>query len=364
MNSVKLLRVGMPVLGLCVFAALQSGCRSEVLGDRPSVPVAEREPAANDNNFNDDSLNADDAFAAPKKDAAKKAASANGKNAKDSKSFVYPRFEDTENKPIYSAPKKAAKAKPAAPGSLYTVVRGDSLGKIAARHRVKTIDLAKENDLQLTSVIRVGQKLRIPGGKAAVKSADKSVAKTAAKSADSNVRSGLYTVRKGDSIARIAKRLKVKRADLMAANNLNEQSILRIGQTLKLPGAQVVNDESVVVDNSSSAAEKNDSAAAETAAETKATSAEDDIVKEIDGEAAAGSNNAADSAASTTAAAAAGAAVQKDVSNVTSVEVLNDITIDNFCKRYGVSKEDVFRLNSDIKDGVTVIKAGTVVSIP
>lgn len=348
MNSDKLLRVGVPMLGLCFFAVFQTGCRSQVLDERQAVPPAEREIVQKEDAFDDD-LSKNPAPAADKK--------IEDKSVKDTapanKDFVYPKFEDTEHKPIYSAPKKAAKTKTVAPGATYVVVRGDSLSKIAARHRVKTIDLAKANDLQLTSVIRVGQKLRIPGGKTAVAGSE---SKTASSASTATVRSGLYTVRKGDSIARIAKRLKIKRADLMAENNLNEQSVLQIGQTLKLPGAKVVNEESVVVEKTDAAPVASADSAAPS--EQKSASEEDDIVKEIDG----------DSAASTSAAAAvaktAADETAKVVSDATPVEVRSDISVDEFCKRYKVSKEDIFRLNSDIQADTAVIKAGTVVSLP
>ena len=241
MNSNKMLRIGMPVLGLCVFSVFISGCRSVVLADRQSVPPAERELAANEEESNASAP----APAAVEKDSAKAVAS------KDSEAkFVYPRFEDTDHTPIYSAPAKTKKSSTATAASdtasTYIVRRGDSLSKIASRHHVRTIDLAKANNLQLTSVIRVGQKLTIPGGKAvAEKRTEKSSVASEEKSAS---RSGLYVVRRGDSISRIAKRCKVKRADLMAVNNINENTVLRIGQTLKLPGAQVVNETSVIVD--------------------------------------------------------------------------------------------------------------------
>ena len=92
MNSSKLLRVGVPALGLCVFALFQTGCRPEVLKNRGAVPPAEREnfqDAEDDNkNFKDD--DSFDAFDAPKKAADKKVDDKNTvdkKTEKDGKNF-------------------------------------------------------------------------------------------------------------------------------------------------------------------------------------------------------------------------------------------------------------------------------------
>ena len=112
MNSSKMLRVGMPILGLCVFSVFISGCRSVVLADRPSVPPAERELAANEEESNASvpAPAAVDKYS--EKDSAKAVAS------KDSEAkFVYPRFEDTDHTPICSAPAKTKKSSTATAAS-------------------------------------------------------------------------------------------------------------------------------------------------------------------------------------------------------------------------------------------------------
>ena len=364
MNSSKMLRVGMPVLGLCVFSVFISGCRSVVLADRPSVPPAERELAANEEESNA-SVPAPAAVEKySEKDSAKAVAS------KDSEAkFVYPRFEDTDHTPIYSAPAKTKKSSTATAASdtasTYIVRRGDSLSKIASRHHVRTIDLAKANNLQLTSVIRVGQKLTIPGGKAAAeKRTEKSSVASEEKSAP---RSGLYVVRRGDSISRIAKRCKVKRADLMAVNNINENTVLRIGQTLKLPGAQVVNETSVIVDTAA------EDKAEETAAPATKTesSVEADVLKELGSDAAA-ADKASESAISTenaSATAAEAVAAEKTfaapaVAEGGPVSIQQDVNIDDFCKAHNVSKDELIRLNSAITESTVSLKKGDVIILP
>ena len=50
-----------------------------------------------------------------------------------------------------------------ADAGLYTVVNGDSIGKIASKHHVKRADLMAANGITDANRIRIGQKLRIPG---------------------------------------------------------------------------------------------------------------------------------------------------------------------------------------------------------
>ena len=66
------------------------------------------------------------------------------------------------------AAKAAAKSAPVS-GDAYVVKAGDALSKIAALHGVKTKDLMAANNITDANKIRVGQKLAIPGGKAAAK---------------------------------------------------------------------------------------------------------------------------------------------------------------------------------------------------
>ena len=52
--------------------------------------------------------------------------------------------------------------KPATAGGEYTVVAGDTLSGIAQRHGIKTAELKRHNRLS-SDMIRIGQKLRVPG---------------------------------------------------------------------------------------------------------------------------------------------------------------------------------------------------------
>jgi len=86
----------------------------------------------------------------------------------------------------------------------YKVRSGDSLSGIAARLNVKTRDLQRWNNLRSASALKVGQTLQV---------ADNSVS-----SVSSNRGSVTYQVRKGDSLASIAKRHGVNIKDVMRWN--------------------------------------------------------------------------------------------------------------------------------------------------
>ncbi|MBO5762613.1 MAG: LysM peptidoglycan-binding domain-containing protein [Lentisphaeria bacterium] len=155
----------------------------------------------------------------------------------------YPRF----SKKFSSAPISGAKAssktssaKTVKAGGTYVVKAGDSCSAIAVAHKVRLADLLAANNLTMAKAnrLRIGQKLIIPAGGVAVKTAAKSAATGSAKSAAPELVDGFYVVKAGDNIPKIAKRLGVKRSELMAANNLDEAATrrLQIGQKLAVPG--------------------------------------------------------------------------------------------------------------------------------
>lgn len=100
---------------------------------------------------------------------------------------------------------------------------GESLWVIARRYSVSVNDLQQWNNLGARNLIRPGQRLTIlmdspAGGGAAATSAQPT----------------RYTVRNGDSLWLISRRLNVRLADLMRWNDLDESSVLRPGQVLTI----------------------------------------------------------------------------------------------------------------------------------
>jgi membrane-bound lytic murein transglycosylase D len=113
---------------------------------------------------------------------------------------------------------------------IHVVSTGDTLWDLSREHGVSTRQIAKWNGMAPKDPLKPNQKLVI--WKQTKKSGSfKPVAYTAPIAKDKKVR---YTVRKGDSLSRIADRFHVGVNDITRWNNLNKKSILRPGQKLTL----------------------------------------------------------------------------------------------------------------------------------
>ncbi|WP_394393178.1 LysM peptidoglycan-binding domain-containing protein [Shewanella woodyi] len=102
----------------------------------------------------------------------------------------------------------------------YTVQAGDSFWKIAKAHKVSVSQLTSWNNMAPKDGLRIGKKLTIwTGGKQKNASITRTVN---------------YTVRNGDSLARIASKFKVSVNDLVRWNALEKSKYIQPGQKLKL----------------------------------------------------------------------------------------------------------------------------------
>ena len=108
----------------------------------------------------------------------------------------------------------------------YTIRPGDSLWSIAQRHNVSVATLVKTNHVAPRDVLRVGKTINIPETTA--------VAITAVATQNEVIRKIGYRVRKGDSLARIAKRFQVSVRNLVKWNNLDLARYLQPGQRLTI----------------------------------------------------------------------------------------------------------------------------------
>lgn len=126
-------------------------------------------------------------------------------------------------------------AKPAtsSAGSTYTIVRGDTLSSIAAKHHVSTQTLLSANGLGWSSIIYPGQKLRIPG----TSSGSSAGAATPTSASSATTASGHYTIKTGDTLSSIAKAHSTTVEKLLAANHLSWTSTIYAGKTLVIPGS-------------------------------------------------------------------------------------------------------------------------------
>ncbi|EEP7573479.1 1,4-beta-N-acetylmuramoylhydrolase [Listeria monocytogenes] len=120
---------------------------------------------------------------------------------------------------------------------IYTVVKGDSLWRIANNHKVTIANLKAWNNLK-SDFIYPGQKLKVSAGST---TSNTNTSKPSTGTSTSNPSTGsstnanakVYTVVKGDSLWRIANNNKVTIANLKAWNNLKSDFIYP-GQKLKV----------------------------------------------------------------------------------------------------------------------------------
>lgn len=107
----------------------------------------------------------------------------------------------------------------------YKVKSGDTLGAIAARHRVSASDIRRANGIK-GSLIRTGQVITIPGASGRYYGDDTSPKKT--------TQIAKYKVKSGDTLGGIAGKHRVSITTIKRANGIKGSSI-RAGQTLKIP---------------------------------------------------------------------------------------------------------------------------------
>jgi LysM repeat protein len=113
---------------------------------------------------------------------------------------------------------------PSQPGTGYTYVvrHGDTLSGIAYRHRVSVNSIVQANHILNPNRIYAGQRLFIPGA----------TSWRPAVSADQGI---YYVVRRGDTLAKIALRYRTSVSAIVVANNIANQNLIHVGQSLSIP---------------------------------------------------------------------------------------------------------------------------------
>ncbi|ECR3363529.1 1,4-beta-N-acetylmuramoylhydrolase [Listeria monocytogenes] len=124
---------------------------------------------------------------------------------------------------------------------VYTVVKGDSLWRIANNNKVTIANLKAWNNLK-SNFIYPGQKLKVSAGSTSNTNTSKpsTNTNTSKPSTNTNTNAKVYTVAKGDSLWRIANNNKVTIANLKAWNNLKSDFIYP-GQKLKVSAGSTTN---------------------------------------------------------------------------------------------------------------------------
>jgi LysM repeat protein len=127
-----------------------------------------------------------------------------------------------------SAKKKAPEKKRVAkkrevPAKYYTVKHGDTLWKIAKKHKVTIAELRKLNHLKPGKPLKSGIKLMVKAGTSSQGPATASSPKK---------KPLYYTVKHGDSLWSIAKKHKISIAELRKLNHLDKKTVLHSGMKL------------------------------------------------------------------------------------------------------------------------------------
>ena len=248
---------------------------------------------------------------------------------------------------------RSAAPAPAAGGSVYKVVKGDSLSRIAYKHGLKTKELAAYNNLDMKSTLKIGQELKIPaggtyaapapqtdnaGGKPAGTKAGKTPGKSAAKPAELPA-DGIYVVAAGDSLERIGRKFGVSARAIAKENNIALTKVLRIGEKLRIPARGA----------GKAAAPKPDGKKTPTQDRKTPVLSTDDLDPNLplaNGGAAQG-----------------GTEQPSALTNTESVSVPADMTAEDFCKHNNVKLDDLKRLNPDLPaDGK--LKGGSFLIVP
>lgn len=121
--------------------------------------------------------------------------------------------------------------------SNYVVKKGDTLYSISRKYQITVAELRTANNLSESDVLKEGAKLRIPSadiGNAAALSSTQTVKAQPIQTAQSS--KGTYTVKAGDTLYGIAKKHDIKLAELLAMNNLDSNSTIKVGQKIVVPG--------------------------------------------------------------------------------------------------------------------------------
>lgn len=156
----------------------------------------------------------------------------------------------TETKPapaaVPPAPVKAPVVAVSTPAvsKKYAVAKGDTLSKIARKYGVTPKELADMNKLTANTILKVGQKLTVPGKGQAIAAAQKEspangAVSTAREASVASAAGGqTHVVKAGENPASIARQYGVSVTALMAVNHITDPRKVRINQKLVIPEAK------------------------------------------------------------------------------------------------------------------------------
>ena len=115
---------------------------------------------------------------------------------------------------------------------IHQVRRGDNLSRLARQYGTTVEAIQSLNGLGGRSLLRIGQRLEIPGGASSNSQITGQVA---------SVEPGrriVHRVNRGDNLSRLAQRYGTTVRSIQSANGLGSRTLLRIGQRLEIPGGR------------------------------------------------------------------------------------------------------------------------------
>ncbi|MBR4179203.1 MAG: LysM peptidoglycan-binding domain-containing protein [Treponema sp.] len=143
----------------------------------------------------------------------------------------------------------------------YKVEKGDTLYSISRKYQITVAELRAANNLSENDVIKVGQKLKIPtadiSSAAALAADNKATTNPTGATLSAGTATKEYTVVKGDTMYSIAKKNGMTLAEFMALNNLDNSSVIKVGQKLKIAAATSTNKTTTTNPSTSSGSTSN-----------------------------------------------------------------------------------------------------------
>ncbi len=141
--------------------------------------------------------------------------------------------ESRPRPPVVDQPEPVVDSRAAASAtSVHTVTRGETLLRIAEKYDTTLAELRSLNNLKRDQV-NVGQKLKVPSGKAASAPVGSKSAADSSK-APSRGKLEVYQVQRGDTLGKIAARYAVSMETIKFANQMHNNQV-QVGQKLKIP---------------------------------------------------------------------------------------------------------------------------------
>ncbi len=108
----------------------------------------------------------------------------------------------------------------------YTIEPGNTLMGIASKYGISLGTLERYNNLNNYSVLRVGERITIPGTNSSIQSNNNYQIST----------NEYYTIEPGNTLMGIASKYGISLGTLERYNNLNNYSVLRVGERITIPG--------------------------------------------------------------------------------------------------------------------------------